>query len=77
MAEQGKLAHSDLGRLIPPWSTAAENVGMGSTPSHVFGLLAGSNGHRANMLGSSFTHMGIGVYVDGAGILWTAHLFAG
>ncbi|MFZ0627276.1 MAG: CAP domain-containing protein [Acidimicrobiia bacterium] len=74
LAAKGKLAHSDLGRLLPPWSAAGENVGTGGSVGSIFDALVGSSGHRANMLGD-YTHMGVGVFVDGAGRLWTVHLF--
>jgi uncharacterized protein YkwD len=76
MANNGGLSHSDLGSLLPPWSAAAENVGMGGSVSSVFDALAGSSGHKANMLGG-YTHFGVGVWVDSAGVIWTTHVFAG
>jgi uncharacterized protein YkwD len=76
MAERGDLSHSDLGRFIPPWSAAAENVGTGGSVSSLFDALTASSGHRTNMLGG-YTHFGIGVWVDGSGSLWTAHVFTG
>jgi uncharacterized protein YkwD len=76
MANNGGLSHSDLGSLLPPWSAAAENVGMGGSVSSVFDALAGSSGHKANMLGG-YTHFGVGVWVDAAGVIWTTHVFAG
>ena len=75
LGENGSLSHSNIGRLIPPWSAAAENVGMGPSVSSVFGALKSSSGHRSNMLGE-YTHFGVGVWVDSNGALWTAHLFA-
>jgi len=75
MAQNGSLAHSNLGSIVPPWATAGENVGTGGSVSSVFGLLKGSSGHAANMLGD-FTHMGVGVWVDSSGKIWTAHVFA-
>jgi uncharacterized protein YkwD len=33
-----------------------------------------SSGHNTNMLGE-YTHMGIGVWIDGNGTVWTAHVF--
>jgi uncharacterized protein YkwD len=74
MAKAGGLSHSNIGNLLPPWSAAAENVGMGGSVSGVFGALKGSSGHRSNMLGD-FTHFGVGVWVDSSGIIWTAHVF--
>jgi uncharacterized protein YkwD len=76
MAERGDLSHSNISRFVPPWSAAAENVGRGGSVSSLFDALAGSSGHLSNMLGG-YTHVGIGVWVDGSGTLWTAHVFTG
>ena len=76
MAADGAISHSSIGRFLPPWSTAGENVGSGGSVSGLFGALANSPGHRANMLGN-FTHFGIGVWVDASGSIWTTHVFAG
>jgi uncharacterized protein YkwD len=75
LGNQGELSHSSIGRLLPPWSAAAENVGTGGSVDVVFGALAGSGGHRSNMLGN-YTHFGIGVWIDSDGRLWTVHVFA-
>lgn len=74
MAESGSLKHSNIGSLVPPWSAAAENVGKGGSVSSIFGLLKGSSGHLANMLGN-YTDVGIGVWRDSSGIIWTVHVF--
>jgi uncharacterized protein YkwD len=74
MADKGGLSHSDLGSLLPPWSAAGENVGTGGSVKSVFGALAGSSGHKANMLGD-YTHFGTGVWVGSDGTIWTAHVF--
>lgn len=76
MADQGVISHSNLGRFMPPWSAVAENVGSGGSVSSLFGALTASSGHRSNMLGG-YTHFGIGVWIDGSGTLWTAHVFTG
>jgi uncharacterized protein YkwD len=75
MADNGQISHSNVGSLIPPWSSVGENVGTGGSVSDIFDALRSSSGHNSNMLGD-FTHMGIGVYKDGSGQLWTAHVFA-
>jgi uncharacterized protein YkwD len=75
LGERGALSHSGLGRLLPPWLAAAENVATGGDVSSVFGGLAGSGGHLGNMVGD-YTHMGIGVWVDPTGRIWTVHIFA-
>jgi len=74
MFGNGGLSHSDLGSLLPPWSAAGENVGMGGSVDGVFDALVGSSGHKANMLGD-YTHFGVGVWVDASGTIWTAHVF--
>lgn len=74
MANAGGLSHSDLGRLIPPWSAVAENIGNGPSVPSIFSALSSSSGHLDNMTGD-YTDVGIGVWVDDEGILWTAHLF--
>lgn len=75
MAEQGSLSHSGIGRLLPPWSSVAENVGTGPNVTAVFNALVNSSGHLQHMLGS-YDYMGIGVWVDSNGVIWTTHIFA-
>lgn len=75
MAEQASLSHSGIGRLIPPWSSVAENVGTGPSVSAIFNALAVSPTHLDHMLGS-YEAFGLGVWVDSNGILWTTHIFA-
>jgi uncharacterized protein YkwD len=75
MAERGSLSHSNIGSLVPPWSSVGENVGRGGSVSGIFAALAGSSSHLANMLGN-FTHVGVGVWVDSNGTIWTVHVFA-
>ncbi|MEX0796706.1 MAG: CAP domain-containing protein [Acidimicrobiia bacterium] len=74
MAANGALSHSSLGRFLPPWSSVGENVAVGGSASSIFGGLAASAGHNSNMLGD-FTHLGVGVWVDSAGGVWTTHVF--
>lgn len=74
MSDEGKLMHSNLSSLLPPWSAAGENVGTGGSVSVIFNSLKGSSGHLSTMLGD-FTHFGVGVYMDTAGVLWTVHVF--
>lgn len=78
MGTNSNLAHSkNPSKLVSQgWSTAGENVGRGGSVNAIFEGLKASGGHRSNMLGN-FTHVGIGVWVDGNGTIWTAHLFAG
>ena len=74
MAAAGNLMHSNISDLVPPWGAAAENVGRGGSVSSLFGTLKASGGHLANMLGN-YTDVGIGVWIDSQGRIWTVHVF--
>jgi uncharacterized protein YkwD len=74
MAQSGGLKHSNIGSLVPPWTAAAENVGKGGSVSTIWSLLKGSGSHVSNMVGT-YTDVGIGVWRDAGGTLWTVHVF--
>jgi len=74
MAAAEGLSHSNIGRFLPPWTAAAENVGMGPSVKSVYSAFKSSPSHFSNMVGS-YTHIGIGVWVDGSGVIWTTHIF--
>jgi uncharacterized protein YkwD len=76
MGTTGNLSHSsNPSKLIGQWSAAGETVGRGGSVGSLFEAFKASGGHRAIILGD-FTHIGIGVWVDGNGVVWTAQLFA-
>lgn len=75
MAANGGLSHSDIGSLLGQWSAVGENVGVGHSVSSLFGAFVDSPDHKSNIVGE-FTHVGIGVYKDADGALWTTHVFA-
>lgn len=75
MAKDGSLSHSDIGSLLGQWSSVGENVGVGGSVSALFDAFVNSPNHQSNIVGD-FTHMGIGVYQDSDGTLWTVHVFA-
>ncbi len=77
MADTGNFAHSDIGSLLDPWSIVGENIAYGGSVAAMFNGLSNSPGHYNNMVESRFTNVGVGVYVDPSGRLWTAHVFAG
>lgn len=77
LAAKGSLQHSNVGTLVPPWSTAGENLGKGGSVSVIFDLLTGSSSHYENMVRTTFTSIGVGVWMDAEGTLWTVHVFAG
>ena len=74
MADSGSIKHSNIASLVPPWWAAAENVGRGGSVSTIFGLLEESSGHLSNMVGN-YTAVGIGVWRDSSGLLWTVQVF--
>ena len=75
MAANGGLSHSDVGSLLGKWSAVGENIGVGYSVSSLFGAFVDSPQHESNLVGD-FTHVGIGVYQDADGALWTTHVFA-
>lgn len=76
MADNNKFEHSKISQLLSQgWGFAAENIGRGGSVKGIFDKLRSSAGHSDNML-RDVTHFGIGVYVDGDGRIWTAHVFA-
>lgn len=75
LAGIGYLKHSSLQSLVPPWFGAGENLAIGYQVGPMFSSLVNSSAHRAIMLGD-YTHVGVGVWVDGDGAIWTVHVFA-
>lgn len=74
MAASGELAHNPaLADEVGGWSAIAENVGTGADVATVHGVLMGSSGHRANILGGS-TQVGAGV-ASGHGAVWVVQVF--
>ncbi|NCT91336.1 hypothetical protein GXB85_10280 [Cellulomonas sp. APG4] len=69
MASSGSFRHnpSYASQMPSGWSAAGENVAYGYTtvgqysPATIHENLMGSSGHRANILKSSYTHLGVGV----------------
>ncbi len=74
VAAAGKLSHSNIADLLPPWTAAGENLAFGGEVSAVFSSLVNSSYHSTIML-DGFTHVGVGVWVDGDGLIWTVHVF--
>jgi uncharacterized protein YkwD len=82
MARTGRLAHSDLSAGLDglAWRALGENVGV-STPTAdtlrtIHERFVASSTHRANLLNSRFTHMGVGVATSADGRVWVAEVFA-
>jgi len=73
------------------WTNAGENIGEGGpvadTPGAIAQMAVGltqsmlserppDDGHRLNILSSTFTHIGIAVYRDGSGTVWLTQDFS-
>lgn len=87
MAQNNYFSHTNLSGQSPfdrmraagiSYRSAAENIAAGQrTPQEVVNAWMNSAGHRANILNSSVTQMGVGIYSGGSyGIYWT-QLFIG
>jgi uncharacterized protein YkwD len=77
MAEVGAPSHSNFRSLVGTWTVVGENIALGPSVSWIFNGLSNSPTHYANMVNPYFTHMGIGVWVDASGAMWTVHVFGG
>ena len=87
MAQNNYFSHTNLSGQSPfdrihaagiSYRSAAENIAAGQkTPQEVVNAWMNSAGHRANILNSSVTKMGVGIYSGGSyGTYWT-QLFVG
>ncbi len=78
----GSTAFSLLERYGVPHGWAGENLARNNYPSdQTVGVairdLMASSGHRANILGSNYTHLGVGYADDGAGMKYFTMIFIG
>ena len=75
-SDRGRLGHAGsytFQSIVPsPYSWGiAENIAMGqTTPAQVMNAWMNSSGHRANILNTSYTHIGVGL-CDGCHTHWT------
>lgn len=77
MADTGTFEHADLADLADRCGThtVGENIVMASpelTAEQALDMWMASEGHRANILSRSFTHLGVGVGYDEASGSWYA-----
>jgi uncharacterized protein YkwD len=82
MAASGRLEHSTLSAGLGSlrWTALGENVAYSSPTSNtlltIHNKFANSAPHRANLVDSRWTHMGVGVARDSSGRIWVAEVFA-
>jgi uncharacterized protein YkwD len=75
MADSGQLAHNpNLTSDIHHWLKIGENVGYGPDVESIQNAFMRSAGHRANILDSDFTEIGVGVVVK-KGVVWVSEVF--
>jgi uncharacterized protein YkwD len=79
LAASGSLRHSSSPdrAVAAGWSIAGENVGYGGSVGSVHDALVKSAGHYANLVGPSYSAIGVGVAAGADGRLWVCEVFAG
>jgi Cysteine-rich secretory protein family len=76
MASRQSLYHNpSLTTQVSNWQAVGENVGEGPTVADIHQAFMNSPEHRANILDHDFTQVGVGVTVDGNGIVWVTEDF--
>jgi hypothetical protein len=76
MARSGVLAHTpSLNSAICCWVAIGENVGEGPSTAVINAAFLASPPHRANLLNSAYTQIGVGSAVDSHGIVWVSEIF--
>ena len=76
LAGEQSLSHSNMAAGIEgSWRLLGENVAMGGSIDGLHQALMGSAGHRARLLDSRFTHVGIGIARGADGKLYIAQVF--
>jgi uncharacterized protein YkwD len=73
MARQRRLYHSDLTKVCC-YISVGENVGYATTLYRVHRAFMNSSAHRANIMGSRWDSIGVGV-VQAGGYLWVTEIF--
>jgi len=74
-----ELGHNpNLGDAVPDrFRTWGENVAYSSTADNIDQMWWESDGHRANILNSAYTSIGIAFVEDGSGTTWAVQVFGG
>jgi hypothetical protein len=76
MAASGELYHNpNLGSEVGGWSRIGENVAFAGDWRAAHDVLMNSPDHRAQILDSGYTQMGVGTAVDKDGTIWVAEVF--
>jgi len=77
MDKRNSLFHTEgnkLGWRVTNWNSLGENVGVGGTVDSLHRAFMQSPAHRANVLRSSYNHLGVGVHRD-KNYMWVTMVF--
>ncbi len=75
MARRRTLYHTpSLGSLVTHWRSLGENVGYAGGVKRLHRAFMGSSPHKANILKSSYRHVGVGTTKKG-GNIWSSVVF--
>ena len=77
MDRANRLFHTEgnkLGWRVTNWNSLGENVGVGGTVESLHRAFMASPAHRANVLKSSYNHLGVGVHTD-KNYMWVTMVF--
>jgi len=77
MAATQNLHHTPdlVAGVTSTWQKLGENVGYGPSTPLVWNAFLNSPNHYANLVDPAYTHIGVGIVVDGRGVQWTTHRF--
>jgi uncharacterized protein YkwD len=76
MADAGVLFHTpNLGSGLCCWLMVGENVGSGPSEAVIDAAFMASPEHRANILRSAYSQIGVGYVIDRNGTLWVSEIF--
>ena len=76
MAAENRLYHNpSLGREVTGYELVGENVGVGPELGPIHQAFMESPSHRANILDTRFTEIGIGLATGADGALWIVQVF--
>ncbi len=76
MVEQQRLYHNpNLGRDVSNWQVVGENVGDGNTVDSLHRAFMNSPAHKANIVASDYTQVGVATITDDNGVLWVTQVF--
>ena len=76
MAQRNSLYHNPaLGSEVSGWQSVGENVGMGGSVDSIHKAFMDSPSHRANIVSTQFTEIGVGTVTDSRGVLWVTQVF--